>query len=89
MVENENRVPQKQWRKWSEKARQVFNEVYGAIYWNPRIIRHPKQEPMPDAHWKTLSWNAAWLAADAVDESIPDVCGDKKTGATTKLRKVA
>lgn len=71
-MRNQNRVPKKQWRRWSETARRVFNETYRFMMSNKRLMLHPKQEPPKPYHWKTTAWNAAWIAADAVDECIPN-----------------
>ena len=72
MVRNPYRVPQKQWRRWSEQAKTVFNRTYKFMYDNRAVMLHPKQPVPSPAHWKTTAWNAAWIAADAVDDSIPD-----------------
>lgn len=87
---NSFRVPVKQWRKWSATARTVFNRVYDFVLSNQPLMSHPKAEPVKPAHWKTASWNAAWIAADAVDDAIPTVVEDinLKTGATVKRRRV-
>lgn len=69
---NKNRVPAKQWRKWSGMARWVFNDTYNFIYNHEREMNHPKQPKHLLLHWKTLAWNAAWIAADAVDDTVPD-----------------
>jgi len=73
---NSNRVPLRQWRKWSEPARYVFNEVYCFVAYNQELTVHPKQKAIPDEQWVTIAWNAAWIAADAVDDTVP------KKGAT-------
>ena len=65
-MKNINRVPKKQWLRWSDKAKRVFNETYAFMMDNPDIITHPKQKPILFFHWKTICWNAAWIAADAV-----------------------
>lgn len=69
---NENRVPVKQWRKWSSESKIVFNRVYEFCFNNPDLMLHPKQEKPKPLFWKTTAWNAAWIAADAVDDAIPD-----------------
>ncbi len=61
------KVPKKQWGKWSEKARGVFNSVYDSMTSNPWAYWHPKCLEISLSHWKTVAWNAAWTAADAVD----------------------
>jgi hypothetical protein len=72
MARNKNRVPKKQWRRWSPLARRVFNDTYDFVVNNPKLMRHPKQPPVKLEYWETTAWNAAWIAADAVDECIPD-----------------
>jgi hypothetical protein len=72
-VSNDYRVPKKTWKRWSKKARRVFNEVYDFAYSNQSLMTHPKQPVMEPYHWKTVAWNAAWVAADAVDKTMPTV----------------
>lgn len=67
-TKNQNRVPVKQWRKWSEPARRVFNRVYTTMMADQSLFLHPKAPPAKPAHWKTTCWNAAWIAADAANE---------------------
>lgn len=89
-MRNVNRVPKKQWRKWSTQARSVFNAVYRFAMNNPRLMQHPAApEPKP-FHWKTVAWNAAWIAADAVDDSIPtEVATITRSGREVARTKVA
>jgi hypothetical protein len=70
MTRNVNRVPRSQWRKWSKEARAVFNRVYSFMFDNRDLMLHPKQDKPKPAHWKTTAWNAAWIAADAVDGRV-------------------
>lgn len=63
---NRFRVPAKQWGTWNANARQVFNHVCGIMRENYDVLKHPKAEKPKGAHLGTLSWNTAWLAADAV-----------------------
>lgn len=71
IVRNVNRVPVKKWRQWSPMAKTVFNRVYDYAMGNQWSLLHPQQEKVPMKHWKTTAWNAAWIAADAVDDTIP------------------
>ena len=71
MTKNVNRVPKKQWMKWSTNARLAFNRSYEFIYNNQDLIIHPRAATASPFHWKTIAWNAAWIAADAIDDSIP------------------
>jgi hypothetical protein len=66
---NRNRVPKRQWRKWSSLARLVFNETYGAMMANPEHYWHPMAQRVGKRLWKTTAWNAAWIAADAVRDA--------------------
>ena len=71
-IKNVNRVPLKQWRKWSVSARSVFNDCYDFYINNQSIMNHPKAQKLKPYYWKTISWNAAWIAADATDGTIPE-----------------
>ncbi len=85
---NSHRVPVKSWRKWTEHGRTVFNDTYEIYRNNQRLITHPKADPVPPRHWKTIAWNMAWLAADAAS-SAPARPGDRcdditKSGRVTR-----
>ena len=67
MEANTHRVPPKQWKKWSEHARRVFNALHGLLRKNQKIFMHPDAAVIPDKHWATIAWNASWEAADAAD----------------------
>lgn len=67
MVSNDHGVTKKQWAKWSCPAQRAFNGVYYAMTESPWLFHHPDADPVPEEHWKTVAWNAAWLAAEAVD----------------------
>lgn len=70
VTKNKNRVPRSQWRKWPAKARETFNWLYGLMMDSPDLFNHPKAIKMNPAHWKTVAWNTAWLAADAVSDVL-------------------
>ena len=70
---NTNRVQASQWRKWNAKARETFNWLYGLMTKSPDLFNHPKATKLKPAHWKTVAWNAAWLAADAVRDATKGV----------------
>lgn len=65
-VSNKYKVQVRQWRKWSNHAKGVFNAVYHSMR-NQDLFLHPKAAPMKAAHWSTTRWNAAWQAACAAD----------------------
>ena len=67
-VQNRNKVPKKQWTKWNQKEiRLMFNGLYESMMNDPELFKHPKAEPMAPKYWKTISWNAAWIAADILN----------------------
>jgi hypothetical protein len=65
-IPNKHKVPAKQWKRWSDRARAIFNEVFATMV-EQGIFLHPKATPAAREHWKTTRWNAAWVAADAAD----------------------
>jgi len=75
VVQNAHSVPAKQWRKWSDQARRVFNLMYVTMKDSPWICQSPTLERLhkdgllSDKGWNVTAWNAAWLAADAADEA--------------------
>jgi len=69
---NTHRVPVKAWRKWTEHARSVFNDIYETYRDNQRLLTHPKADPVPPKHWKTIAWNMSWLAADAATQAVAE-----------------
>lgn len=71
MIKNKYRVPAKQWKRWSVEARSIFNKCYDFVMDNQELLSHPGSPKLKPYHWKTLSWNMAWVAADAFDNSIP------------------
>ena len=69
-VANKHRVAKKEWRKWSEHARRVFNDLYGELppksQWK---VVSPYATLVPETHWQVLRWNVAWLAAEAANRA--------------------
>jgi hypothetical protein len=68
---NKYKVQKKKWRRWSEQAKGVFNSVYSAMITGQQYMTHPKTARVPRWQWRTTAWNAAWIAADAVDSLPP------------------
>lgn len=71
-TENINNVPKRQWRKWNQQSRYIFNNVYGQMAYQ-HAVKHPQMDNMYDDYWNTIRWNAAWLAADAAWETTRDM----------------
>lgn len=85
--DNVNKVPLKQWKRWTPAARKVFNETYETMNENQRLFRHPKQAAVPQEQWTTTAWNAAWTAADAVVGAVLQA-GDEVLDVTPKGKVV-
>ena len=68
-TENVNDVPARAWRKWNNQARYVFNDLFRVTECQQTMM-HPRACPHTDAQWKTIRWNMAWLAADAVMATV-------------------
>lgn len=74
-VANKHKVPKKQWDRWSNPARKMFNHMFLRLRpTNQFVFSHPDAPPVLKDHWQTLRWNVAWEAACAVDgESHADI----------------
>lgn len=80
-VKNKNKVPVVQWRKWSNHAKRIFNDVFYSMRPSmQRTLNHPEAFAMPKEHWATLRWNAAWLAASAVKKDTARMAGVVQDG---------
>lgn len=67
-VKNRHGVPKKQWDKWHNLARRVFNNVYESMRPNMQwAFHHPDAVLLKKEHWQTTRWNAAWTAASAAN----------------------
>jgi hypothetical protein len=67
------RASPRKWRKWSIVARGTFNKTFAMMRENPDLFRHPA-DPARSKKWaSTTAWNAAWIAADHVDETLRDI----------------
>jgi hypothetical protein len=70
-VENPFKVPVRQWRKWDDTVRNVFNRVYDFMLNNRSLVVHPEAPKSTPEQWKTIAWNAAWIAAGAAKDEMP------------------
>lgn len=66
MVKNEHNVPPRQWNKWSDQAKRVFNSLHWNMMNNARLFLPPGTKK-PEG-WGVTAWNVSWTAADAVME---------------------
>ena len=75
-AKNTYKVPLKQWRKWSELARRVFNLHFYELKINQAILcgtTRNRDYLISKKEWRTQSWNAAWLAADSVMDALKEM----------------
>lgn len=78
-VKNKHKVPLKQWNKWSNHARRVFNTMMYSLRPSiQHIFLHPDAPVAKKEHWNTTRWNVAWTAAEAV-KGFGLAAGDKLT----------
>lgn len=70
-TENKHWVCKKQWNKWGNWARHVFNEAYESYDLIPwvRLDQSKKQS-------KAVAWNAAFIAACVVQDLISELKED-------------
>lgn len=73
---NRYKVPEKQWRKWGELSRAVFNGVFEQMA-DGRMYVHPRYPAPAAEQWHTIRWNAAWIAADNVRDCLKTWAGEK------------
>lgn len=72
MTENIYKVPKKQWSKWNDSGKEMFNSLLEKIMNLHGNFLHPKTPEMPHEEWQTVAWNAAWLAASITTEQDND-----------------
>jgi len=69
-VNNPFKVQKHQWNKWGYMQRKTFNYLYDFMLSNQSLFLHPKAPAVDEDHWRTTAWNAAWIAADAVQDAL-------------------
>lgn len=72
-MRNVYRVHKNKWRKWSDVARGTFNKTYAVMKDNQGLFRHPQDPSRSKRFFDTTAWNAAWIAADHVDETLKEI----------------
>jgi len=65
--ENKHSVSSKKWDEWDDDQRIRFNAVFDAMSLSQWAFTHPEAAVVPDEHWRTTCWNAAWHAAMVTD----------------------
>lgn len=64
---NDHKVPKKQWKKWDDLEKYVFNALY-ELMGDQQFYKHYDAGFMHADHWKVVRWNAAWSAAELLRE---------------------
>jgi len=67
--DNKHEVNKKQWKKWNETSKDVFNGLYEYMGENQHLFLHPQTIIIPHEYWNVTAWNAAWIAAEMVRQS--------------------
>lgn len=47
---------------WTDEQNAVFSRMYSHMLDNQPVMTHPKADTIPQEHWNTVCWNAAWMA---------------------------
>ena len=71
--ENKYKVAKSQWKKWPNLSKAVFNEVYSEMCYNEKFFLHTEASVPPTPHWKVTAWNSAWIAAQAVKDTLREM----------------
>ena len=50
--------------RWSKSAKALYRSLKRYMLDNPELFMHPKAHKTPKAHWGTIAYNAAWIAAE-------------------------
>jgi hypothetical protein len=90
-VHNKHKVSPKQWSKWSNLAKKVFNNMMESM--RPSLqwaFLHPAASPLPKAQWNVTRYNAAVTAACAANgEGYLRGVVNVPTTSAKKAKKVA
>ena len=73
MARNCYHVQKKVWSEWSKTAQAVFNRSYSFFIKNKETMFHPKAVAPNKVHYRTTAWNAAWIAANSVDNVVTEL----------------
>lgn len=68
MIENKYKVSKKQWKKWDTNQKRMFNNLFWSMIEDDQLYKHPEALAIPNKHWTTTAWNAAFMAAEMMNE---------------------
>lgn len=70
MAVNRYKVSARMWKRWGVEGQRVFNNLYRMMISNQKLFMHLSvSQFLPRVHWKTVAWNAAWIAACEASKS--------------------
>jgi hypothetical protein len=87
IVRNKYNVSKKTWARWKHPARAIFNELYGVMMKNHWVFRRPDSPPITRKAWRTVCWNAAFVAADFASKSPITHVQDLPHGKPKKVKR--
>ncbi len=70
-VENIYKVPVKAWRKWYVTAQATFNSTYE--YMQQDVLFPELFNKLSTKTKRVVAWNAAWLAADNMNQVLRSI----------------
>lgn len=70
---NINKVPKKQWKKWTVEGKRAFNSMFELMVNNQELFLHPKTPEAPVNQWQTTAWNVSWECADFVSRKVSHI----------------
>ena len=69
MEENIFYVGKRQWKKWNEAEREMFNDLNEIMLNYKSMFEHPQGPDISNVQWSTTAWNAAWTAAELMRQA--------------------
>lgn len=76
---NPHRVSKKEWAKWGQLARGVFNGLYEEMTEFQNLFVHPEAFEIDESEWKPIAWNAAFIAACTAEKLDREIRGKRVT----------
>ena len=67
MITNKYKCSNPIWKKFSPKAKEIFNYVYSSAIRNQEVVTHPKTITLSKEEWITIVYNMSCFAAWACD----------------------
>lgn len=72
-MRNKYELPAFVWKRWSRRAKKVFNRTYKMVKNDQAIFLHLETHPLHRVEWETIAYNVAYIAACACDGIKPKI----------------